>query len=105
LAIACPFLENESCGIYPHRPLACREYLVTNPAANCSTPSAESIQIVPMPRKLSYTLYQFGDCVGKAPVKFLPLTMLFEQEFAEQPRLSGVKLFENFFQAATAPAY
>ena len=32
LGIACPFLEAESCSIYPDRPIACREYLVTSPA-------------------------------------------------------------------------
>jgi len=36
--IPCPFLENESCSIHPHRPLACREYLVTSPAACCAKP-------------------------------------------------------------------
>jgi Fe-S-cluster containining protein len=102
LGIACPFLENESCGIHPHRPLACREYLVTSPPANCSTPSAETIQMVPLPRKLSYVLYRFGDGVGKQPVKFIPLTLIFEQHLADQPRLPGPEIFENFFQAATS---
>lgn len=27
LAIACPFLEDESCSIHPDRPMCCREYL------------------------------------------------------------------------------
>jgi Fe-S-cluster containining protein len=102
LGIACPFLENESCSIHPHRPLACREYLVTSPAVNCSTPTAETIQMVPMPKKLSYILYRFGDGVGKQPVKFVPLTLIFEQRFSEQPSLPGPEIFENFFQAATA---
>jgi Fe-S-cluster containining protein len=101
LRIECPFLENESCGIYPHRPLACREYLVTSPAAQCATPSAETIQMVPMPKKLSYILYRFGDGVGAQPVQFLPLTMIFEYNLPDQPRLPGPRLFENFFQAAT----
>jgi Fe-S-cluster containining protein len=34
--IACPFLEDESCGVYEHRPLVCREYNVTSPAEQCS---------------------------------------------------------------------
>ena len=100
LGIACPFLENESCGIYPHRPLACREYLVTSPPDLCDTPSAEAIRMVPMPRKLSYVLYRFGDGVGAQPVEFLPLTMIFNQELPDQPRLPGPQLFENFFKAA-----
>lgn len=45
-AIACPFLEAESCSIHPDRPMACREYLVTSPAENCRTPSAENIEKV-----------------------------------------------------------
>ncbi len=36
LGIACPFLEDESCGIYEHRPAVCRQYHVTSPAENCS---------------------------------------------------------------------
>ena len=44
--IACPFLENESCSIHPDRPMACREYLVTSPAENCRTPSADKIEKV-----------------------------------------------------------
>jgi Fe-S-cluster containining protein len=36
LKVACPFLENESCGIYEQRPAVCRQYHVTSPAENCS---------------------------------------------------------------------
>jgi Fe-S-cluster containining protein len=103
LGIACPFLENESCSIHDHRPLACREYLVTSPPANCAAPTADSIAMVEMPKKLSYTLFQFGDGVGKAPVKFMPLTLMMEHQLPEQPRLPGPQLFENFFRAAIAP--
>jgi len=52
LGIACPFLEDESCSIHRDRPLTCREYLVTSPAANCSQPSRDSIECVPMPAKV-----------------------------------------------------
>jgi Fe-S-cluster containining protein len=103
LRIDCPFLESELCSIHQHRPLACREYLVTSPAPNCWTPSADTIEMVPMPKKLSYVLYRFGDGEGKQPVKFLPLTLMFQQTFPDQPRRSGSQLFENFFRAATAP--
>lgn len=48
LGIACPFLENEACSIYPDRPLACREYLVTSPAQNCAAPNSETIAMVPI---------------------------------------------------------
>jgi Fe-S-cluster containining protein len=47
-AIACPFLEDESCSIYPDRPMACREYLVTSPAENCRTLGVDTIAKVPL---------------------------------------------------------
>lgn len=103
LGIACPFLENESCGIYDQRPLSCREYLVTSPPANCDNPTGDSIDMVEIPRRLSYVLYQFGDGVGREPVKFMPLTLMLERKFPEQPRLPGPQLFENFFRAAIPP--
>lgn len=46
---ACPFLEDESCSIYEERPIACREYLVTSPAACCSAPTPETVRTVHLP--------------------------------------------------------
>jgi Fe-S-cluster containining protein len=54
--VPCPFLEAESCSIYPERPLACREYLVTTPAERCARPTGEAIECVPMPGKPSNAL-------------------------------------------------
>ena len=51
LGIPCPFLEDESCSIYPHRPLVCREYVVTSPAEECRT--LGHIERVPVPGRLS----------------------------------------------------
>jgi Fe-S-cluster containining protein len=51
--IACPFLEDESCSIHADRPLSCREYLVVSPAVNCTKPSPSTIELVPMPLKVS----------------------------------------------------
>jgi Fe-S-cluster containining protein len=103
--LACPFLEDESCSIHPHRPLSCREYLVTSPAENCSKPSAGNIRMVPMPAKLSYVLFRFGDGKGKEPVKVIPLPLLLEfaatHRAEDQPRLPGTELFENFFGQVT----
>jgi Fe-S-cluster containining protein len=47
--LACPFLEDESCTIYQERPIACREYLVTSPAAACAQPTADAIRRVQIP--------------------------------------------------------
>jgi Fe-S-cluster containining protein len=47
--IPCPFLEEGTCSIYADRPIACREYLVTSPAENCTQPTPETIQRVKTP--------------------------------------------------------
>jgi Fe-S-cluster containining protein len=54
--IPCPFLEDESCSIHADRPIACREYLVTNPAENCARPTAETVQCIKMTVKASTAL-------------------------------------------------
>jgi Fe-S-cluster containining protein len=74
--VACPFLENENCGIYPIRPLACREYMVTSPAALCQDPAKNAVHGVQLPLKLSHVLYAFGrkkehDTRGWIPLVFL----------------------------------
>ena len=40
------FSRLESCSIHADRPLVCREYLVTSPAANCAQPTEENIKRV-----------------------------------------------------------
>ena len=50
LGIPCPFLEEESCSIHPDRPLVCREYLVTSPAALCAGPEQEGVTPIPVPK-------------------------------------------------------
>jgi Fe-S-cluster containining protein len=70
--VACPFLEDESCSIYADRPISCREYLVTSPAANCSTPTAESIACVPVPLRASNAL---AGLTAAGPSAFVPLVV------------------------------
>ena len=57
---SCPFLEDESCSIHPDRPLVCREYLVTSPAENCKSPTAETIEKVPIFMRPSTALLNLG---------------------------------------------
>jgi Fe-S-cluster containining protein len=98
LGIACPFLEDESCSIHRDRPLACREYLVTSPAANCARPSAESIRMVPVPARISHVLHrlrvaEFG----------LRVPLVLAPEFAaEHPPASpepGTEVFRRFLRS------
>ena len=50
--VPCPFLEDESCSIHPERPLVCREYLVTSPAAHCATLGSGQVRVVPIPLRV-----------------------------------------------------
>jgi Fe-S-cluster containining protein len=75
LRIPCPFLEDESCSIYPDRPLICREYLVTSPAENCANPKLDNIEGVPLPVRVSRLLPDFGDAPGTVPTEWVPLVL------------------------------
>jgi Fe-S-cluster containining protein len=102
--VPCPFLKDESCSIHPHRPMSCREYLVTSPAANCMAPGPDTIAPVPMPAQLSTILYCFADGEGKAPTRWIPLVLALEWakcNRAAQPYYFGPELFGNFLKRVT----
>jgi Fe-S-cluster containining protein len=77
LKIPCPFLVDESCSIHPIRPLVCREYLVTSPAAFCSAPTQQTVVTVPLPIKPSLLLYQLGAQLEPGTHGWIPLIFLF----------------------------
>jgi Fe-S-cluster containining protein len=108
LGIPCPFLEEERCSIHPHRPMCCREYLVTSPAVNCRTPGPETIQKVPLPVKFSEILYTFGDGVGRQATRWLPLVLALEWVAERKkelpPAFPGPQLFRNFLSLISAIA-
>jgi Fe-S-cluster containining protein len=110
--VACPFLEEESCSIYPDRPLSCREYLVTSPAAHCRDPESNVIEKVPLDAKATQVLFRFDDGEGKGDVAWLPLVLALEWAVAHGPEiqssLPGERLFLNFLdrlaeQGKTSP--
>lgn len=74
--VPCPFLENESCGIHPIRPLSCREYLVTSPPELCADPSVHTVSGVRLPIKLSRALYSFGQEMEQDRRGWIPLVFL-----------------------------
>lgn len=55
-AIACPFLHEELCSIYAHRPAGCREYLVVTPRENCYQLGRAPITRVPLAAVVSEAL-------------------------------------------------
>ncbi len=106
--VPCPFLENESCSIYEHRPMSCREYLVTSPAENCKKPGPDTIRPVHIPVKLSTILYCFGDGAGNEGTRWVPLVGALDwaaaRDAAADKRFPGPELFKNFVNGMTKRA-
>ena len=99
--IACPFLEEESCGIHPDRPLACREYLVTSPAENCAAPSAETVHCVEMPGSVSRIVQTL---TATRTVMWLPLILALDwaDEHPDQSALrAGPAWLQTVFKQLT----
>lgn len=102
--VPCPFLVDESCSIHLDRPLACREYLVTSPAENCSNPTAKTVKLIKLPVKPSKTLMKVGQTRQIAGVNFIPLVLslkwaeMNEENFAEK---TGEQWMADFFQNLT----
>lgn len=99
--IPCPFLEDENCSIHAARPLACREYLVTSPAENCSHLSAENVRMVELPIKPSETVRKItnSDRLNKS-VNFVPLILALEwanRNADEFPEKTGEHWMAEFF--------
>ena len=75
LGVACPFLEDESCGIHENRPLVCREYQVTSPSAVCSRLYREPVERVEMTVRVSHALAHATAKIAGVSVAMIPLMM------------------------------
>lgn len=75
LQIACPFLEDESCGIYEDRPLVCREYQVTSPAAACARMFREPVDRIEQPVRLGAAMAQAAAKVAGVSTTMIPLLL------------------------------
>lgn len=98
VGVPCPFLEDESCSIHPDRPLACREYLVTSPAENCSRPTAETVKCVPMPAEVSRAVREFDR--GQSEMGWVPLidALAWAESHEEPPaNLNGPAVLQQVF--------
>jgi len=76
--IACPFLENESCGIYADRPLVCREYHVTSPAEHCQRIYQIGVDRVEVPVNMGGQLTRTVHQLAGEPLQMLTLVLLLE---------------------------
>jgi len=109
LSLPCPFLEQESCSIHPHRPLACREYLVSSDPIHCARADAESLEVLEMPRRLSVLLARLAASKFPGQPEWIPLTLaldetLFDAETVAEPIGPGPRVFEHLITLlANAP--
>lgn len=102
--IACPFLENESCSIYADRPISCREYLVTTPAENCASPSAETVRCVEMPGRVSNSFSPLGRNPDEHGAPWVPLILALKWSAAhpnEPPARPSPDLVREVFSRLT----
>lgn len=100
--LACPFLEQDACSIYEERPLACREYLVTSPAEECSRPAAGHVRRIPWPwPTFEFAMRMTRRALDKA--RLVPLALL-PDWIAQNPEpaasKSGVELLMRSFSGA-----
>ena len=103
LGIECPFLEDDACSIYQERPLACREYLVTSPANECTRPQHGKVERVSFPssaigyamRMTQYT----NDDARLVPLSLLPSWV--EQNPEATQTTDGVELLMRAFGGAS----
>ncbi len=97
--VACPFLENESCGIYPDRPLVCREYHVTSPAERCAKLYQIGVDPVEIPRHIGEHLARTAHAVAGLPKQMIPLILSLEYAAAHpraEKKIDGLELVRQF---------
>lgn len=75
LRTPCPFLEDESCSIYEHRPAACRELLVTSDATLCQDIANNPVKWLPVPLRISTILGLLWSALEGGPLRFIPLPL------------------------------
>ncbi len=97
--VQCPFLEEQSCSIYPHRPAVCREYMVVSPPSHCREPE-RAIERVLLPARVSPVLFRFRDGAVWDTARAVPhvLALAWAEAHAAEvdKRLPGTRLFEGF---------
>jgi Fe-S-cluster containining protein len=104
LGIPCPFLEEESCSIYPDRPITCREYLVTSPAENCANPTAGTIRMVPLPAGPTWPAAARFDGAPNGKTPWVPLVLALDyaaEHPEESPSKPGPRFAREFIAAIT----
>ncbi len=102
--VACPFLEAESCSIYEDRPLVCREYLVTSPAENCSSPRPDNTEKLPIsgsPSKAFASLVKTADSAKLSSLLLIRLLEFADTHSDKFDERIGPAWADDFFRLLT----
>jgi len=75
LELACPFLEDDACSIYPHRPTTCRQYLVTSPPSRCVNPFIEIPSRLPLDLDVPDVIAEVTSELLEEPPKLVVLSL------------------------------
>ena len=109
LKLACPFLSDSLCTSYEHRPIACREYIVTGSALLCEDERTDESQIVQMPVSVLQCLAQLTADLEQSNIEavMLPLVLPWVQENLERgqrtwPAVTMVERFVEILRALKA---
>jgi Fe-S-cluster containining protein len=104
LGLECPFLENQSCGIYQDRPLECREFRVTSDPRHCARLDPQGIEHIERNMWMASALRKLS-IDSQNTNKDGWVSMIFALALAKSRRLRfkkkpGKKWLENFIQYA-----
>ena len=106
LKLACPFLSNNLCTSYEHRPIACREHIVTDSTLLCDDEWSDESQIVQMPISILNCLGQLAAELEQSDIEavILPLALPWVQENIERGERtwSAVTMVECFVEILQA---
>ena len=104
LRMACPFLEDEMCAIYEHRPAACRELLVTSPADLCEDLINNPVHPLPSPLRVGTILALLWSELTATPPTLIPLPIAVDwaERHASEGRAMwpGTHLLERMLEKA-----
>ncbi|MCK5173953.1 MAG: YkgJ family cysteine cluster protein [Planctomycetes bacterium] len=104
LEINCPFLSGGLCAIYEQRPLLCRQWLVTGPAAQCEKGGIKTDHAVQMPVNFANVLAELTTKLEGSSREVVPLTGMFDWFSQNEKRYDKTwpakQLIEQFIIAA-----
>jgi Fe-S-cluster containining protein len=84
LALACPFLVDDACGIYSERPFVCRQYLVTSPATLCDQPLDNPVRPIATPAPFARAMLAAGEALAGRAQHTVPLVLALD--YADEHR-------------------